>query len=178
MFIAYVIIAIIGIILGIFVFFFGLALFGAYIKSAKEDLALSTAKVEETENAENVENAENAENAENTVADESVISSERHEITEQKTELTEEELEGQKRRKKMFTALPTLLGIEGGLVFLFNLVMIFLKFKISNFVEFYVLLAVDAGVFLISLLVNSLVMSKYNEEKDQKTIENGIDKID
>lgn len=172
MFIAYVIIAIIGIILGIFVFFFGLALFGAYIKSAKEDLALSTAKVEETENAENVENAEN------TVADESVISSERHEITEQKTELTEEELEGQKRRKKMFTALPALLGIEGGLVFLFNLVMIFLKFKISNFVEFYVLLAVDAGVFLISLLVNSLVMSKYNDEKDQKTIENGIDKID
>lgn len=172
MFIAYVVIAIIGIILGIFVFFFGLALFGAYMKSAKEDLALSTAKTEETQET------ENAESVENTGAAESAISSERHEITEQKTELTEEELEGQKRRKKMFTALPTLLGIEGGLVFLFNLVMIFLKFKISNFVEFYVLLAVDAGVFLLSLLVNSLVMSKYNDEKDQKTIENGIDKID
>lgn len=172
MFIAYVVIAIIGILLGIFVFFLGLALFGAYMKSAKEDLQKSIETIPE--------NASEESNPEIVVSDSSEIAEEpeKHEIVEQKTELTEEELEGQNRRKKMFTSLPALLGVEGGIVFLFNLVMIFLKFKIKNFVEFYVLLAVDLGVFLISLLVNSLVMSKYNNEKDQKTTENGIDKID
>lgn len=163
MFIAYVVFAILGILLGIFVFFFGLALFGVYMKSAKADLETSRANGE-------IETEEKADDGE------------RREIVEEKRELTEEEIKGRERRKKMFTCLPTLLGVEGASLFIFNFVMIILKFKIQNFVEFYVLLAVDAGVILLSLLINSLALSKYKDEKDvekeDKNTENGIDKID
>lgn len=150
MFIAYVVIAIIGILLGVFVFFLGLSLFGIYVKSAKADVEAEQKAIDEGEN----------------------------EDSDEKKEYEPLDPEGIKRREKMFTPLPTLIGLEGAILFVFNIVMLILKFKIEAFVEFYVLLAVDLGVAILSTLINGIVMSRHvNDENDEK-LEERVDNIE
>lgn len=150
MFITYVVIAIIGIILGIFVFFLGLSLFGIYVKSAKADAEAEQGAISDADNVDN----------------------------EEKKEYVPLDSEGIERRKKMFTPLPTLIGIEGAILFLFNIVMLILKFKIESFVEFYVLLAVDLGVGILATLINGIVMSSHVDDENSENSEEKVDNIE
>lgn len=150
MFIAYVVIAIVGILLGAFVFFLGLSLFGIYMKSAKADIEAEQQSADELSDSENGE----------------------------KREYVPVDPEGVKRREKLFTPLPTLLGIEGALIFAFNIVMLILKFKIENFVEFYILIAVDLGIAILATLLNGMVLSRHGDDQNDENLEEKIDNIE
>lgn len=150
MFIAYVVIAIVGILLGTFVFFLGLSLFGIYMKSAKADIEAEQQSADELSDAEDGE----------------------------KREYVPVDPEGVKRREKLFTPLPILLGIEGALIFAFNIVMLILKFKIENFVEFYILIAVDLGIAILATLLNGMVLSRHGDNQNDENLEEKIDNIE
>ncbi len=186
MVIAYVVFSVIGIILGTFVFFLGLALFGIYMKAAKEDI--ENEKHSDTECANPLEVGEsdvavdslaNEANIKNDVLSETVtapIADNTPSENLEKREITDKDLEGIKRREKIFSPLPTWLAIEGAILFIFHIVMLILKFKLKSFVDFYVLIAVDVGFAALATLVNSFVLSPKSVDKTAENPENTIDK--
>ena len=182
MVIAYVVFSVIGIILGTFVFFLGLALFGIYMKAAKEDIEnekQSDNPLEVSESDVAVDSISNEANVKNDVSAETVtapIADNTPSENLEKREITDKDLEGIKRREKIFSPLPTWLAIEGAILFIFHIVMLILKFKLKSFVDFYVLIAVDVGFAALATLVNSFVLSPKSVDKTAENPENTIDK--
>lgn len=173
MFIAFVIFAVIGIFVGALLFFYGLALFNSYIGSAK-NLGINNIS-EDSENK-----------------DDAVIVSEEVNITEgsnKEEESVRENLQNAEseynavdpdiieKRKKLFTPLPYLLLVQGVILFVFNAVMIVLKFHYPKIMEFYVLLAINIGFLLLSVFVNACVMARKSDD-DETKVDNSIDKTE
>lgn len=175
MFIAFLIIAIIGILLGLLIFFYGLALFNTYINSAKK-LAEEQKSNGEIDSATTLDNVSSVENADtnNTVEDEVISES----AESDKAEHSEIEQENIKKRSKIFSPLPYFLAIEGAILFIFNVIMFMLKFYYPKFMEFYILAPVNVAFILVSVFIDAIVMSRKDEENNEVKSDNNIDKID
>lgn len=171
--IAFVVFAVIGIFVGALLFFYGLALFNSYIVSAKT-LCVSN-------NSENSENKDCVENVSEEVnVSEGLNKEEEYEtanLQNVESEYNAVDPDIIEKRKKLFTPLPYLLLVQGVILFVFNAVMIVLKFRFPKIMEFYILLAINVGFLLLSLFVNACVMARKSDD-DETKVDNSIDKTE
>lgn len=168
MFIAFQVFAVLGIIAGILIFFYGLALFNSYINSAK---SLQNSKQEEDNTtSENV--------SENNTSDIQQAQCEEPTLAENSTDDNAfNNSEDIALRKKIFTPLPYFLLIEGVILFVFNIVMLVMKFHYPKMMEFYVLLPINIGFILLSVFVDAMVMTRKSDDSEIIN-DNSIDKTE
>lgn len=169
MFIAFLVIAVLGIFAGALIFFYGTALFNTYVSSAK--------KLIEEQKASNVESNDGSADADGGSQDAQVDENQ----TSESDEMENSELnshENVEARKKLFSPLPYLMIIEGVILFVFNAVMFALKFYFPKMMEFYVLLPISIGFILLSILVDALVLSFGKGDNSETNFENNIDKTE
>lgn len=158
MFIAFQVFAILGIFAGALIFFYGIALFNSYIHSAKSLLS-------------------NANDGENTKTEN--VSGENEEVDLDEKKLNSADFDDAlsvEQRKKLFTPLPYFLAIEGVILFVFNALMFILKFYFPKMMEFYVLLPINVGYILLSIVVDAVLMSGKCSDNRETKVENTIDK--
>lgn len=169
MFYAFLVIAGLGIFAGALIFFYGTALFNTYVTSAKkliEKQRAVDAVESETVDEANVENTETQEKQ----------SDDLHVNEENPIDLNSNE--NIEARKKLFSPLPYLMVIEGVILFVFNAIMFALKFYFPKLMEFYVLLPINIGFILLSIVVDALVLSFKKGDNSETNFENNIDKTE
>lgn len=173
MVIAFVVFAVIGIFVGALLFFYGLALFNSYILSAKTLSVNNISK--DSENKDGVESVSEEVNVSERSNKEE--KSETANLQNIESEYNADDPEIIEKRKKLFTPLPYLLLVQGVILFVFNAVMIVLKFRFPKIMEFYILLAINIGFLLLSLFVNACVMARKSDD-DETKVDNSIDKTE